>query len=164
MAAKKKTKKRNQTKSKSKRVAGKKKVAVSKTATKRKTSKKSPRNKKAAQSKPVTARPNQIKKIGAKAVSLSRKRAARTRQSLNRASSPGSRDMRSGQQSGDLQGLSNVERADSESVDELLEEGNAFEADVVAGVEEADNADQREVHTHEVPEDDVPKEYLDEES
>ena len=72
--------------------------------------------------------------------------------------------MRSGQQSGDLQGLSNVERADSESVDELLEEGNAFEADVVAGVEEADNADQREVHTHEVPEDDVPKEYLDEES
>jgi len=32
----------------------------------------------------------------------------------------------SGEQSGDLQGLSNVEGADSESVDELLEEGNAF--------------------------------------
>jgi hypothetical protein len=41
---------------------------------------------------------------------------------------------RSGEQSGDLQGLSNVEGADSESVDELLEEGNAFEADVVKGV------------------------------
>jgi hypothetical protein len=35
---------------------------------------------------------------------------------------------RSGQQSGDLQGLSDVQGADSESVDELLEEGNAFEA------------------------------------
>src|SRR5271170_6086107 len=45
---------------------------------------------------------------------------------------------RSGEQSGDLQGLSNVQRADSESVDELLEEGNAFEADVVKGVEDAD--------------------------
>ncbi len=62
--------------------------------------------------------------------------------------------------SGDLQGLSDVEGADSESVDELLEEGNAFEADVVAGVEEAANADEKEVRTHEVPEDDVPDEYL----
>jgi len=66
-------------------------------------------------------------------------------------------------QSGDLQGLSRVERADPESVDELLEEGNAFEADVVKGVEDAGNADEQEVHTHEVPEDDVPGEYLDEE-
>jgi len=57
--------------------------------------------------------------------------------------------------------LSNVEGADSESVDELLEEGNAFEADVVKGVEDAENADEREVHTHEVPQDDVPDEYLD---
>ena len=38
---------------------------------------------------------------------------------------------RSGEQAGDLQELSNMEGADSESVDELLEEGNAFEADVV---------------------------------
>jgi len=69
---------------------------------------------------------------------------------------------RSAAQSGDLQGLSNLERADSESVDELLEEGNTFEAGAVAGVEEADNADEQEVHTHEVAEDDVPGEYLDE--
>ncbi len=69
---------------------------------------------------------------------------------------------RSGAQSGDLQGLSNVEGADTESVDELLEEGNAFEADVVAGVERADT-DEKEVRTHEVPEDDLPGEYLDEE-
>ncbi|HEY6970510.1 MAG TPA: hypothetical protein VJA94_14985 [Candidatus Angelobacter sp.] len=65
------------------------------------------------------------------------------------------------EQSGDLQGISRRERADSESVDELLEEGNAFEAGVVSGVEEADDSGTREVHTHEVPEDDVPEEYLD---
>jgi hypothetical protein len=69
---------------------------------------------------------------------------------------------RSDAQSGDLQGLSNEERADSESVDELLEEGNTFEAAVVAGVENAGDTDEKEVHTHEVPEDDVPGEYLDE--
>ena len=72
-------------------------------------------------------------------------------------------DTVSGRQSGDLQGVSRAEQADSESVDELVSEGNLFEAGAVAGVEEADNADEKEVHTHEVPEDDVPKEYLDEE-
>jgi hypothetical protein len=64
-------------------------------------------------------------------------------------------------ESGDLQGLSNVEAANSESVRELVEEGNAFEADVVAGVEDAGSHQEREVRTHEVPEDDVPGEYLD---
>ena len=69
---------------------------------------------------------------------------------------------RSGGQSGDLQGLTGLEGADSESVGELLEEGNAFEAEVVKGVEDAGDADEGEVKTHEVPEDDVPGEYLDE--
>jgi hypothetical protein len=73
---------------------------------------------------------------------------------------PGSR---SGEQSGDLQGISRVEAADSESVEELLEEGNAFEADAVIGVEDAGSAAEKEVRTHEVPEDDVPSEYLDKE-
>jgi hypothetical protein len=68
---------------------------------------------------------------------------------------------RSGEQSGDLQGLSDTEGADSESVDELLEEGNAFEAGVIGGVEDAGAHEGGEVHTHEVPEDDVPGEYLD---
>lgn len=67
---------------------------------------------------------------------------------------------RSGGQSGDLQGLSNLAGADSESVDELLEEGNAFEAEVVKGVQDVPDADQGEIRTHEVPEDDVPDEYL----
>lgn len=69
----------------------------------------------------------------------------------------------SGEQSGDLQGLSNVECASSENVDELLEEGNAFEAEVVMGVEDAEDADEVEVRTHEVPQDHVPAEYLDKE-
>ena len=68
---------------------------------------------------------------------------------------------RSGGQSGDLQGLSSLEGADSESVDELLEEGNAFEAEAVKGVQDAGDADESEVHTHEVPQDDVPGEYRD---
>jgi hypothetical protein len=69
---------------------------------------------------------------------------------------------RSAGQSGDVQGLSGIERAGSESVEELVEEGNAFEAEVVKGVEDASYADEEEVTTHEVPEDDVPEEYRDE--
>jgi len=47
-------------------------------------------------------------------------------------------------------------------VEELVEEGQAFEAGVVSGVENAPDADESEVKTREVPEDDVPQEYLDE--
>jgi len=61
-------------------------------------------------------------------------------------------------QSGDLQGLSRAEDADSESVEELIEEGQAFEADVVSGVENAPDADQGEVRTHGRPEDELPPE------
>ena len=68
-------------------------------------------------------------------------------------------DLRSGRQSGDLQGLSGLTGADSESVNELAEEGNSFEAAAVKGVEDA--GDGRSVRTHEVLEDDVPEEYLD---
>jgi hypothetical protein len=67
---------------------------------------------------------------------------------------------RRGEQSGDLQGLYYVQRADSESVDELLEQGNAFEAEAVKGVEDAGDSDEGEVRTHEVPQDDVRGEYL----
>ena len=51
--------------------------------------------------------------------------------------------------------------ADSESVEELVEEGQFFEADAISGVEDAPDADEGEVHTKQVPEDDVPPEYLD---
>ncbi|MEO8432141.1 MAG: hypothetical protein ABI592_11580 [Acidobacteriota bacterium] len=66
----------------------------------------------------------------------------------------------SGGQSGDTEGLSRSEQADSESVEELVEEGQAFEAGVVSGVENAPDADQGPVRTREVPVDDVPEEYL----
>ena len=68
---------------------------------------------------------------------------------------------RSAGQAGALQGLSDAALAAPESVDELLEEGNTFEAEAVAGVEDAPDADQGEVKTREFPEDDVPEEYLD---
>ncbi len=63
-------------------------------------------------------------------------------------------------QSGDLQQLSGFADADSESVEELVEEGNTFEAEAVEGVEDAKPPDVSEVKTREVPEDDVPAEYL----
>ena len=65
-----------------------------------------------------------------------------------------------GGQSGDLQGLSNIEGADSESVGELLEEGNAFEAEVVKGVEDVPDADQGEVRTHQTRDElDLPEDF-----
>jgi hypothetical protein len=67
----------------------------------------------------------------------------------------------SGGGGGDYSGLSVVEGADSESPRELLEEGQTFEAGIVEGVQNAPNADQGEVRTREVPEDDVPPEYDD---
>jgi hypothetical protein len=145
MATKKKTKKRS---AKSKRTAAKNSTS----------SKRVKRPKKPAKKKPVAKRVVTRKKTA-------KKKQIRTRRGRAEAA-PFSVDRPepiSGGQSGDLQGLSNVESADSESVDELLEEGNAFEAEVVTGVERAGDLDEREVHTHEVPEDDVPEEYLDEE-
>ena len=68
--------------------------------------------------------------------------------------------MTRGRQAGDLQGLSGVEEADSESVRGLVEEGQAFEAEVIDAVENAPDPDVAEITTREVPEDDVPSEYL----
>ena len=104
------------------------------------------------------------KTIGAKTESVLKRQVREKSQSVDTvAYSPEGPEVRSGRQSGDLQGLSSVEGADSESVGELLEEGNAFEADAVMGVEDAGNADEKEVRTHEVSEDDVRGEYLDKE-
>jgi N utilization substance protein A len=61
-------------------------------------------------------------------------------------------------QSGDLQGLSRAEDSNAESVEELLEEGQAFEAEVIRGVENAPDADEEEIHTHERQEDELPPE------
>jgi hypothetical protein len=70
---------------------------------------------------------------------------------------------RAGAGGGDFGGVSVVEGVDSESADELLEEGQAFEAGIISGVERAGNAEESEVTSHEVPQDDVPEEYDDKE-
>jgi hypothetical protein len=67
-------------------------------------------------------------------------------------------------QSGDTQGLTDIADADSESVRELLEEGQSFEAEAVMGVENVPDADVSEVRVKQVREDDVPQEYLDQEN
>jgi hypothetical protein len=128
-----------------------KKAAVKKVAPKKKAAKKKmPAKKKPAPKKPAT------KKKAAK-------RATRQKAEVTLEVSPDARSLRVTAGSGDLQGLSDIAAADSESVDDLLDEGNAFEAGIVKGVQDADDSDEREVHTHETPEDDVPEEYLDKE-
>jgi hypothetical protein len=137
----------------------KKKLAKKRGTPKKKLAKKEPALKKAAVKTKAVG-----KTIGAKTESVLKKQVREKSQSVDTvAYSPEGPEVRSGRQSGDLQGLSSVEGADSESVGELLEEGNAFEADAVTGVEDAGNADEKEVRTHEVPEDDIPGEYLDKE-
>jgi hypothetical protein len=68
---------------------------------------------------------------------------------------------RAGTGAGDYEGISAVAAVDSESAEELLEEGQAFEAGIISGVEDAADPDEAEVTTHEVPQDDVPNEYDD---
>ena len=144
MATKKKTKKKQE---KSKRTAGKT-VA--------------PRKKAAPKKAEVRTKVGGKKTTSRKTAGALKKQVRGKSQSVDTvAFAPEGLGGRSGEQAGDLQGLSNVQGADSESVDELLEEGNAFEADVVKGVEDAEDTDEREVRTHEVPQDDVPGEYLD---
>ncbi|HEV7511225.1 MAG TPA: hypothetical protein VGO27_05975 [Candidatus Acidoferrum sp.] len=142
-----------------------KKAVEKKLAKKRVTSKRKLARKKAAPKKAaVKTKVGGKKTTGGKTAGALKKQVRSKSQSVDTvAFALDGLGARSGEQSGDLQGLSNVQGADSESVDELLEEGNAFEADVVKGVEDAGDADGREVHTHEVPQDDVPGEYLNKE-
>ena len=57
------------------------------------------------------------------------------------------------------QGISRNEKLDSESIEELLEEGQSFEGSILQGVEDARDVDQGEVRTREPREDDLPEEY-----
>ncbi len=74
------------------------------------------------------------------------------KQHVSRAGSAG--------QSGDTQGLATDATVDSQSVQELVEEGQSFEAAVVSGIENAPDADAGQVRTRQVSEEDVPTEYL----
>lgn len=157
----------------SKRKAGKKASRSPKRAGKKSTAKHQPQKRKNSK---TTVKKKPIPKTAAKkkapASSVRRSTIRRsTRSGVSRrrrneselADSQAFSQRSSGLQSGDLQGLSDLESVDSESVGELMEEGNAFEAGVVSGVEDSAAREGKEVRTREVPEDDVPGEYLDEE-
>ena len=63
-----------------------------------------------------------------------------------RGDDPGQVGPDSGGQSGDTQGLSQVADAADESVEELADTGQDYEAEVIEGVEDA--ADQPEIPVH----------------
>jgi hypothetical protein len=133
--------------------------------------KKKPARKKKSAKKPARPKKKEIlkKKLASAKRVTKKKPARRKKQSAPRPPaevsnpivSPNRRGLGpgAGGQSGDNQGLSRKESADSESVEELTEEGQEYEAEVISGVENARDPDQGEVTTKEVPEDDVPSEY-----
>jgi hypothetical protein len=137
---------------------------ATKKKSKKKTTKKKAARKKAAPKKKLTKKKVAPKRVvPAKKAPAKKKSVRGKREIVDRVVfEPRGLGAATAGQSGDLQGLSGRGGADSESVGELLEEGNAFEAEVVKGVEDAGEADEGEVVTHEVPEDDVPGEYRDE--
>ncbi len=132
-------------------------------------SKKFTRKARLAAGKKTTAKSNAVKSKPAKHKVSRKKKIVRSTAAVRRKSQsvetvslePKGLGTRAGVGSGDLQGISILENVDSESAEELLEEGQAFEAGVISGVEDAADADKSEVTTHEVPQDDVPGEYYD---
>ena len=157
-------------------VAKKKPTLKKKPVAKKKATKKKPVVKKAAPKKSAkktagkasVAKKAAPKKAVAKKKAPTKKKAPRASRATADQSSPtripqSQRGLgpESGGQAGDTQGLSRHESVDSESVEELMEEGQYLEAEAVSGVEDAPDADESEVHTREVLEDDVPEEYTD---
>lgn len=126
----------------------------------------------AKKSKPAKKkRPTPRKAARAKSFARRRKPARRRRITRVRGSATGAGEVSlpvrpgfgpgSGGQSGDIEGLPDAPGANSESVEELAEEGQSFEAELIDAVEVSPDPDEAEVKTREVPEDDVPKEYDD---
>lgn len=143
--------KKNQNKQKPR--ASKKFTRKARLAAKEKPTEKS----KAAKSKPTKNKVSRKKKLIRATAAVRRKSQSVETVSLE----PKGLGTRAGVGAGDLQDISIFENVDSESAEELLEEGQAFEAGIISGVEDAPDADKSEVTTHEVPQDDVPGEYDD---
>ena len=144
--------KKKQKNSAKKRTTSKSKVSPKAKLSARAGAKKgSTKRKRAQRRRPVRENEDVMGSQSVETVSLS---AVRPRARSARAGAPGGGG-------GDYSGLSVVAGADSESPRELLEEGQTFEAGIVQGVQNAPNADQGEIRTREVPEDDVPLEYDD---
>jgi hypothetical protein len=136
-------------------------MATKKTKRKRTSSSKNTQGKKAKAKVAVQKSALKKKTLATKSRSKAARRKPHGHSDARELVSFGKRGMgsRSGGQSGDTQGLSAGPDVDSESVEELLEEGQSYEAEVIQGVEDAPDADQGEVRTREVEEDDVREEY-----
>jgi hypothetical protein len=140
--------------------AKKKKAAKKKPAPKKKvTLRGKPAPSKTKSAKRVTIKKPKSKTVQKKKTAPREPSSGSERSSLGsgimRASAPPDREGlgdESAGQSGDSQGLSRIEESNSESVEELIEEGQSYEAEVVDGVENTPDADQGEVRTHERPE------------
>jgi hypothetical protein len=162
---------------------GKKKPTRKRSAASKKVTAKKKPMKKAATGKSVAHKQSAAKKKSAvkkkfvdKKKSVAKKRTVAEKKAVARRATRGRAEVinpvtprgrrgvgaESGGQSGDTQGLSRQSYDDSESVEELMEEGQYMEAEAVSGVENARDADQGEVRTRQFPEDDVPQEYKDE--
>ena len=120
--------------------------------------------KSSAKGKPTVKKRAAKKKSATKKKPVAKKATRRRAEVINPVTPTGRRGLgpESGGQSGDTQGLSRRSYDDSESVEELMEEGQYMEAEAVSGVENARDADQGEVRTTQFPEDDVPEEYQNE--
>ncbi len=142
-----------------KKTAVKKKAGGSKKAAGKKKAAKKP--KVAAKKRIVFSKRNaRVRRSAPREISSGSERSSLGSSTLSSAPRPPKRGMgnEAGGQSGDLQGLSREEDSGAESVEELVEEGQAFEADVINGVENAPDADKGPVRTHDRLEDDIPPE------
>ena len=148
-----------------KKTVGKKKPTLKKPAARKKVAaKKKPTNEAAGRKSAAKKQSPAKKRSVAKKKPAAKKATRRRADVINPVTPSGRRGLgaASGGQSGDTQGLSRRSYDDSESVEELMEEGQYAEAEAVGGVENAPDADQGEVRTRQFPEDDVPEEYLNE--
>jgi len=148
-----------------KKTVGKKKPTLKKPAARKKVAaKKKPTNEAAGRKSAAKKQSPAKKRSVAKKKPAAKKATRRRADVINPVTPSGRRGLgaASGGQSGDTQGLSRRSYDDSESVEELMEEGQYAEAEAVGGVENAPDADQGGVRTRQFPEDDVPEEYLNE--
>jgi len=107
-------------------------MAKKKKAAKKRTKRATGRTSKTMKKKATAAKKKKAVKKSAKRKAPAKKRAARRAPAAQVTWGTKKPPLSSGAQAGDLQGVSTRAGADSESVDELIEEGNAVEADVVA--------------------------------
>jgi hypothetical protein len=145
-----------------KKIAAKKKTGSKKAAEKKKAAKQ-PKAKATATAKKKVVfrrRTTRVTRIAPREISSGSERSSLGSSRLSRTLRSPRRGMgdEAGGQAGDLQGLSREEDAGAESVEELVEEGQAFEADVIDGVENAPDADEGPIRTHDRLEDDIPPE------